>query len=133
MMDPIRRKVVEAGVAVTAMSVIPRVFAQQSGTGEKPVSSMKEVLFASITRRPVPVSHWLLIPGGGLSSTISFFQRQSPFNAIEEFKGQYHCITADCGTPQRQVQRPVEVDRPWESFADDQLGLMDHLGIDKFT
>ena len=27
---------------------------------------------------------------------------------------------------------PLEVDRPWESFADDQLGLMDHLGIDKF-
>jgi pimeloyl-ACP methyl ester carboxylesterase len=26
----------------------------------------------------------------------------------------------------------VEVDRPWESYADDQLGLMDHLGIDKF-
>jgi hypothetical protein len=27
---------------------------------------------------------------------------------------------------------PVEVDRPWDSYADDQLGLMDHLGIDKF-
>ena len=26
----------------------------------------------------------------------------------------------------------IEVDRPWESYADDQLGLMDHLGIDKF-
>jgi hypothetical protein len=26
----------------------------------------------------------------------------------------------------------VEVDRPWDSFADDQLGLMDHFGIDKF-
>ena len=27
---------------------------------------------------------------------------------------------------------PVEVDRPWDAYADDQLGLMDHLGIDKF-
>ena len=26
----------------------------------------------------------------------------------------------------------MEVDRPWDSYADDQLGLMDHLGIDRF-
>ncbi len=26
----------------------------------------------------------------------------------------------------------VEVDRPWDCYADDQLGLIDHLGIDKF-
>ena len=31
-----------------------------------------------------------------------------------------------------QSSGPVEVDRPWDGFADDQLGLMDHLGIDKF-
>jgi len=27
---------------------------------------------------------------------------------------------------------PVPVDDPWGAFADDQLGVMDHLGIDKF-
>jgi pimeloyl-ACP methyl ester carboxylesterase len=26
----------------------------------------------------------------------------------------------------------VEVDRPWDSYADDHIGLMDHLGIDRF-
>ena len=30
------------------------------------------------------------------------------------------------------TRRNLEVDRPWESYADDQLGLMDHLGIDRF-
>ena len=27
---------------------------------------------------------------------------------------------------------PVQVDKPWDAFADDQLGLMDHLGIREF-
>jgi pimeloyl-ACP methyl ester carboxylesterase len=75
----------------------------------------------------------MLLPGGGLNSTISFFTGNSPFNAIEEFKGQYRCITADLrNAPSGQSTGPVEVDRPWDSYADDQLGLMDHLGIDKF-
>jgi pimeloyl-ACP methyl ester carboxylesterase len=75
----------------------------------------------------------LLLPGGGLNSTISFFTGNSPFNAIEEFKGQYRCITADIrNAPSGRSTGPLEVDRPWESYADDQLGLMDHLGIDKF-
>ena len=75
----------------------------------------------------------MLLPGGGLNATISFFTGNSPFNAIEEFKGEYRCITADLrNAPSGQSTGPVEVDRPWESYADDQLGLMDHLGIDKF-
>src|SRR5262249_34724 len=28
---------------------------------------------------------------------------------------------------------PLEVDRPWDSHTDDQIGLMDHLGINKFV
>ena len=68
-----------------------------------------------------------------MNSTIAFFTGNSPFNAIEEFKGQYRCITADLrNAPGGQSTGPIEVDRPWESYADDQLGLMDHLKIDKF-
>ena len=37
----------------------------------------------------------LLIPGGGLNSRISFFTGSAPFNAIEEFKDEYRCITMD--------------------------------------
>ena len=37
----------------------------------------------------------LLIPGGGLNSTISFFTGNAPFNAIEELQDQYRCITMD--------------------------------------
>jgi pimeloyl-ACP methyl ester carboxylesterase len=75
----------------------------------------------------------LLIPGGGLNSTISFFTGASPFNAIEEFKGEYRCIAADLRNANGgKSSGPLEVERPWDAYADDQLGLMDHLKIDKF-
>ena len=75
----------------------------------------------------------LLVAGGGLNATISFFTQGSPFNAIEEFKGEYRCIASDLRTATGgQSSGPLEIDRPWDSFTDDPLGLMDHLGIDKF-
>jgi pimeloyl-ACP methyl ester carboxylesterase len=75
----------------------------------------------------------LLIPGGGLNSTISFFSSGAPFNPIEEFKGEFRCIAADLRNANGgRSSGPVEVDRPWDAYADDQLGLMDHLKIDKF-
>ena len=65
---------------------------------------------------------------------IGFFTGNPPFNAIEEFKGEYRCITADLrNAPSGQSTGPVEVNRPWESHADDQIGLMDHLGINRFA
>ena len=75
----------------------------------------------------------LLIPGGGLNSTISFFNEKGPFNAIEEFKGEYRCITTDLRNANGgQSSGPLEIDRPWDAYTDDQLGLMDHLGIGEF-
>ncbi|MGE0849750.1 MAG: alpha/beta fold hydrolase [Hyphomicrobiaceae bacterium] len=75
----------------------------------------------------------LLIPGGGLNSTLSFFATTAPFNAIEEFKREYRCIAMDLRNANGgQSSGPVETERPWDAYADDQLGLMDHLGIDKF-
>ena len=75
----------------------------------------------------------LLIPGGGLNSTISNFTGNSPFNPIEEFKAEYHCITADLRNANGgQSTGPLEIDRPWDAYTDDQLELMDHLRIDKF-
>jgi pimeloyl-ACP methyl ester carboxylesterase len=76
----------------------------------------------------------MLIAGGGLNSTISGLKNNSPFNAIEEFRAEYRCIAADLRNAyDGQSTGPLEVDRPWNSYADDQLGLMDHLGIDKFV
>lgn len=75
----------------------------------------------------------LLIPGGGLNSTISFFTGSAPFNAIEEFNDEYRCITMDLRNANGgQSSGPLEIDQPWDAYADDQLGLMDHLGIREF-
>jgi len=73
----------------------------------------------------------LLIAGGGLNSTISGLT--NPFDAIGEFKREYRCIASDLRNANGgQSSGSLEIDRPWDSFADDQLGLMDHLGIQKF-
>jgi pimeloyl-ACP methyl ester carboxylesterase len=75
----------------------------------------------------------LVIPGGGLNSTIAGLSRSSPFNPMEEFKGEYRCIASDLrNANDGQSVGPLEVDRPWDAYADDQLRLVDHLGIEKF-
>ena len=76
----------------------------------------------------------LVIAGGGLNATIAGLGESiSPFNPMEEFKDEYRCIAADLrNANDGQSSGPLEIDRPWDAYADDQLGLMDHLGIDKF-
>jgi len=74
----------------------------------------------------------LVIPGGGLNSRVSNWPN-AVINAMEEFKNDFRCITMD----QRNANGgesagPVPVENAWDAFADDQLGLMDHLGIREF-
>jgi pimeloyl-ACP methyl ester carboxylesterase len=73
----------------------------------------------------------LLIPGGGLNAVISSLA--SPFNPMERYAGDFRCIAADLrNAPPGQSTGPLEIDRPWDAFTDDQLRLMDHLGIRRF-
>jgi pimeloyl-ACP methyl ester carboxylesterase len=75
----------------------------------------------------------LVIAGGGLNSKLSYHSGKAPFNSVEEFKGEYRVITFDMRNANGgQSSGPLEIDRPWDSYADDQLGLMDHLGIQQF-
>jgi len=131
-MGSTRRSILAAGAAAAAAAAVPRVFAQQTGKGGTGKFYEKGTvrIHYEETGAGFPL---MLLPGGGLNSTIGFFTGNSPFNAMEEFKGEYRCIAADLrNAPSGQSTGPVEVDRPWESYADDHLGLMDHLGIDKF-
>jgi pimeloyl-ACP methyl ester carboxylesterase len=74
----------------------------------------------------------LVIPGGGLNSTAAGLENH-PFNPMAEFKGEYRVISADLRNANGgQSSGPLEIDRPWDAYADDQLGLMDHLGIREF-
>src|SRR6266581_3654705 len=71
----------------------------------------------------------LVIPGGGLNSTVAGLATH-PFNPCDEFKDEFRVIAADLRNAKGgQSTGPLEVDRPWDAYTDDQLGLMDHLGI----
>ena len=131
-MDPIRRNVLATGAAATAMAAAPRAFAQQAGQGV-PTTSFYE-------KGPVRIHYQevgsgfplLLIAGGGLNSTMAGLAR-GPFDAVAEFKGEFRCIASDLRNANAgQSTGPLEVDRPWDSYTDDHIGLMDHLGINKF-
>jgi pimeloyl-ACP methyl ester carboxylesterase len=74
----------------------------------------------------------LVIPGGGLNSTVAGLANH-PFNPMEEFKGEYRVIAADLRNANGgESSGPLAIDRPWDAYTDDHLGLMDHLGISEF-
>jgi pimeloyl-ACP methyl ester carboxylesterase len=130
-MGSTRRTILAAGAAAAATAAVPRAFAQKTAQGGSAMPFYEKGpvrIHYEETGSGFPL---LLIAGGGLNSTISGLT--NPFNAIGEFKGEYRCIASDLRNANGgQSSGPLEIDRPWDSFADDQLGLMDHLGIQKF-
>ena len=75
----------------------------------------------------------LILPGGGLNATLGFFTTTSPFNALEELSDEFRCVSLDSrNAKDGQSSGPLEIDRPWDAYTDDHLGLMDHLGISEF-
>ena len=130
-MDPIRRNILATGAAAATLAAAPQVFAQQAGQGG--TAKFYE-------KGPVRIRYdeagsgfpLLLIAGGGLNSVMAGLAT-SPFNPIEEFKGEYRCVLADLRNAHPgQSTGPLEIDRPWDAHTDDHIGLMDHLGIDRF-
>jgi pimeloyl-ACP methyl ester carboxylesterase len=74
----------------------------------------------------------LATPGGGLNSCIAVWAR-AVINIPAEFRGDFRVITMDQrNATGGESTGPVAVDDPWGAFADDQLGVMNHLGIDRF-
>jgi pimeloyl-ACP methyl ester carboxylesterase len=131
-MDPIRRKIVKTGVGAAAIAATaPQVFAHQGGQGAGRFYEKGHVRICyDEAGSGFPL---LLIAGGGLNSVMSGLSSRMPFDPIQEFKGEFRCIYADLrNAVPGQSSGPLEIDRPWDSYTDDHLGLMDHLRIDKF-
>jgi len=133
-MDKTRRKIVATGAAATAMAAAPRLFAQKAGKGASAMSFYEKGpvrIHYEVSGSGFPL---LLIAGGGLNgSTIAGLGNAGPFNPIDEFKGEFRCVASDLrNATTGQSTGPLEVDRPWDSYTDDHLGVMDHLGIQKF-
>lgn len=134
MIDSIRRSMLTTGAVATVMTAAPRVFAQRGGQGEAAMGMYQKGdvhIYFEEAGSGFPL---LVIAGGGLNSTIAGLSGPlSPFNPMVEFKGEYRCIAADLRNANGgQSSGPLEIDRSWDSHTDDHLGLMDHLGIDKF-
>ncbi|MBM3819058.1 MAG: alpha/beta hydrolase [Acidimicrobiia bacterium] len=135
MVDRIRRTLLKSGAAATAMAAAQRVFAQGRGQGQTGQTGS----FYQKGAVRIRYQEWgsgfplLLIAGGGLNSTINGLLTGSPFNPVDEFKNEFRCIACDLRNANAgQSTGPLDVDRPWDAFTDDHLGVMDHLGIDRF-
>jgi pimeloyl-ACP methyl ester carboxylesterase len=74
----------------------------------------------------------LVTPGGGLNSRVSIWPT-AVINAMEEFKNDFRVITMDQRNANGgESSGPVPTENAWDAFADDQLAVMDHLGISEF-
>jgi len=74
----------------------------------------------------------LVIPGGGLNSRISNWST-AVYNFFDAFKDEYRVITMDQrNANEGESAGPLDTTDPWGAFADDQLGLMDDLGVREF-
>jgi pimeloyl-ACP methyl ester carboxylesterase len=132
-MDPIRRNILATGVAAAATAAAPHVFAQQAAQG---VGAFKFYEKGNVRIRYQEVGTGfplLATPGGGLNSRISNWPN-AVINVMEHFKNDFRVITMDQrNATGGESTGPIPVDNPWDAFADDQLGLMDHLGIRQFV
>ena len=130
MIDRIRRNILATGAAAAAVAAAPRVFAQQAGGAPKFYEKGNVRIRYQEAGSGFPL---LCTPGGGLNSRIGDWQN-AVINAMDVFKNDFRCITMDQrNATGGESTGPVPVDNPWDAFADDQLGLMDHLGIRQFV
>ena len=139
MIDSSRRTVLTTGAAAAAATTAPQVFAQapQAGAPQGLPEGAKVGFYekGNVRIRYAEIGSGfplLATPGGGLKSAMSNWPT-ALINTVEEFKDDFRVITMDQrNATNGESSGPVPVDNPWDAFADDQLGVMDHLGIGQF-
>src|ERR1700719_2406096 len=139
MIDSSRRTILTTGAAAAVATTAPQVFAQapQAAPPQGLPAGLKVGFYekGNVRIRYGEIGSGfplLATPGGGLKSTMSQWPT-AVINTLEEFKNDFRVITMD----QRNATNgdstgPVPVDNPWDAFADDQLGVLDHLGVRQF-
>jgi pimeloyl-ACP methyl ester carboxylesterase len=143
MIDSSRRTVLAGSAAAAAASAVPQVFAQtgaqaQSAGAVTGLPDGAKVGFyekGNVRIRYAEIGSGfplLATPGGGLNSCMAVWAR-AVINIPQEFKNDFRIITMDQrNATGGESTGPVPASDPWGAFAGDQLGVMDHLGIDKF-
>ena len=139
MIDSSRRTVLTTGAAAAAVTTASQVFAQapQAAAPQALPAGLKVGFFekGNVRIRYGEIGSGfplLATPGGGLNSRMPVWPN-AVINIPEEFKNDFRIITMDQrNAAGGESTGSVAVDNPWDGFADDQLGLMDHLGIRQF-
>jgi pimeloyl-ACP methyl ester carboxylesterase len=72
----------------------------------------------------------LLIAPGGMRSAASYWQG-TPWNPIDQLSPTYRVIAMDQRNAGKSVA-PVRATDSWHVYTEDQLALLDHLGVDRF-
>src|SRR5450432_2010743 len=139
MVDSSRRTVLTTGAAAAAATTAARAFAQapQAAVPQGLPAGLKVGFYekGNVRIRYAEIGSGfplLATPGGGLNSRMINWPT-AVINTLEEFKNDFRVITMDQrNATNGESTGPVPVDNPWDAFADDQLGVMDHLGIRQF-
>ena len=139
MIDSNRRTVLTTATAAAAATTAPQVFAQapQPGAPQGLTTGAKVGFYEkdNVRIRYAEIGSGfplLATPGGGLNSRISIWPT-AVINIMEEFKNDFRVITMDQrNATNGESTGAIPIDNPWDAFADDQLGVMDHLGIRQF-
>jgi pimeloyl-ACP methyl ester carboxylesterase len=139
MIDSSRRTVLTIAAAAAAATTAPQVFAQapQAAVPQGLPAGLKVGFYekGNVRIRYAEIGSGfplLATPGGGLNSRMSNWPT-AVINTLEEFKNDFRVITMDQrNATNGESTGPIPVDNPWDAFADDQLGVMDHLGIRQF-
>jgi pimeloyl-ACP methyl ester carboxylesterase len=140
MIDSNRRTVLMTGAAAAAATTASRVFAQ-APQATVPQGLPADLKIGFYEKGDVRIRYaergsgfpLLATPGGGLNSRMINWPN-AVINIVEEFKNDFRVITMDQrNATNGESTGPVPVANPWDAFADDQLGLMDHLGIRQFA
>ena len=140
MTESSRRTVLITGAAAAAATTAPRAFAQAPPAAVPPSlpSGLKVGFYekGDVRIRYAEIGSGfplLATPGGGLNSRMVNWPN-AVINIVEEFKNDFRVITMDQrNATNGESTGPVPVANPWDAFADDQLGVMDHLGIRQFA
>ena len=72
----------------------------------------------------------LLIAPGGMRSALSFWEG-TPWNPIEQLAPNYRVIAMDQRNAGKSVA-PIRATDSWHVYTQDQLALLDHLGVNQF-
>jgi pimeloyl-ACP methyl ester carboxylesterase len=139
MIDSSRRTVLTIAAAAAAATTAPQVFAQapQAALPQGLPAGLKVGFYekGNVRIRYAEIGSGfplLATPGGGLNSRMSNWPT-AVINIMEEFKNDFRVITMDQrNATNGESTGPIPLDNPWDAFADDQLGVMDHLGIRQF-